>query len=125
MIYLIDDDDIQNTINVRIIEIVAPEREVRVFKNAKRALEALQVVKERENEKEPIFLLLDLNMPQMNGWEFLNHFEDRQNPWPVYILTSSINEEDKNRANNYPSVVGFLSKPLTTTTIAKIMAMHE
>jgi len=125
MIYLIDDDDIQNTINVRIIEIVAPELEVRVFKNAKRALEALQVVKERENEKEPIFLLLDLNMPQMNGWEFLNHFEDRQNPWPVYILTSSINEEDKNRANNYPSVVGFLSKPLTTTTIAKIMAMHE
>jgi len=124
MIYLIDDDDIQNTINVRIIEIVAPKREVRVFKNAKRALEALKEVRKNDLEKEPTFLLLDLNMPQMNGWEFLNHFEDHQHPWPVYILTSSINEQDKSRADNFPSVAGFLSKPLTTAAFAQIVAQY-
>jgi len=124
MIYLIDDDDIQNTINVRIIEIVALEREVRVFKNAKRALEALKEVRENAMEKEPTFLLLDLNMPQMNGWDFLKHFEDRQNPWPVYILTSSINEQDKSRADKFPSVAGFLSKPLTTTAFEQIIAEY-
>ena len=67
-------------------------------------------------------MLLDLNMPGMNGWEFLEAVKplDRP-PERVFILTSSLDERDKTMATNYPSVKGYITKPLNSESITKAL----
>ncbi len=70
---------------------------------------------EEPMENCPQIILLDINMPLMGGWEFLNHFESRfpqfATSMPIFILSSSINPEDKEKANNDPRVMCMLEKP--------------
>lgn len=69
-------------------------------------------------------ILLDLNMPLISGWDFLGllnrHEEQLQDQCLVYLLTSSMDPADKIRAQAYPVVAGFLSKPLTREKIQQI-----
>jgi CheY-like chemotaxis protein len=84
-----------------------------------------------ENESElakndDYILMLDLNMPLMDGWEFLGNFEKLKNSvqqkFHVYILTSSINTEDIEHARDFPSVRHFYNKPLTRKIINEILS---
>ncbi len=57
-------------------------------------------------------IMLDLNMPYLNGWQFLQAMEERGFESPVFILTSSILKEDADRAEKHPMVKGYVSRPL-------------
>jgi CheY-like chemotaxis protein len=73
----------------------------------------------------PQLIFLDLNMPMMNGWEFLDEFIATFYPkFPhtnVVIISSSANPADKEKVKKYPMVIGYISKPLTIDLLKKLM----
>ena len=70
-------------------------------------------------------VLVDIQMPVMNGFDFVEEFEkfspEITGSYLVYIISSSINENDLNRVNNYSSVIQFINKPLTSNNLRTIM----
>lgn len=110
-VWLIDDDHVTNMLNRFYLEEHFPHVQIQLFGKAKVALEDLV-----NNRSYPDFIFLDLNMPEMNGWEFLDALmlsEATSNTFPqIYILSSSLDPSDRLRAANNSYVKGFLSKPL-------------
>jgi two-component SAPR family response regulator len=72
----------------------------------------------------PSVLFLDINMPVLTGWDFLGQYEnfseEIKKHISIYLLSSSINQHDRNKAKTYERIKGFVSKPLTTQTILSI-----
>ncbi|MGY6561999.1 MAG: response regulator [Luteibaculaceae bacterium] len=113
---LIDDDHISNLINSKMIAKYNPSVNTFVFLKATEALKELPNL--LENSKTIIFL--DINMPEMNGWEFLDSYNFENSNCKIYMLTSSINESDKVKAKSYSVVEDFISKPLSFDKLANI-----
>ena len=76
-----------------------------------------------DQEEHPDIILLDLNMPIMDGWGFLDGLKDAQiqSGFKVYVLTSSLDDRDRTRAQNYQMVEGYLTKPLNDMVIQGIL----
>ena len=123
-IFIIDDDPISTIILKKNLELVSIYQEIETFNNGKDALNCLE--KEHlKNEKYVIFL--DLNMPEMNGWEFLNkveHLISSQNT-TIYLLTSSINEADMEKAKQFSLIEKYLSKPISKEVLIEIKEKNE
>jgi CheY-like chemotaxis protein len=72
-------------------------------------------------DEQPQLIFLDLNMPVMGGWEFLDHFNSPEfsefNTIKVVVLSSTIDPEDLEKAKQYPMVIDFLSKPITRSML--------
>ncbi len=117
MIYLIDDDEIQNLINTRVISIVSDGIEVKAFTSAENALANLK----SKQDGLPDMIFLDINMPKMNGWDFLDAYESEENKVKVYMLSSSINNKDIQKSETYDIVNGFICIPLVVEKLAEIL----
>lgn len=120
VLYLcVDDDAITLMLNRKIIERAVPGATILTALNGSLALSRFN-----DHSSDPILVLLDLNMPVMDGWEFLDRFSDelaeRYPNCKVVILTSSVDPRDEDRAKNYPSVIGFLSKPLSMDRVKEL-----
>lgn len=113
-IVLIDDDPISTFVTEKLISknITHPHK---IYKYQS-ATEALREV----SNITPNVLFLDLNMPEMTGWDFLEEFEPSDYRPDVYILSSSVDERDINKASNYSLVKQYLSKPLIKKYIKNI-----
>ena len=111
---LVDDNMINNLIMKKIISNVDKQVNVRDFTLPEEAFNSLP-------EVNPTVIFLDLNMPVMNGWQFLNKMTEKQWNYQVYILTSSTSELDRIRSSNYPNVAGYLHKPLTKEALTSIL----
>jgi CheY-like chemotaxis protein len=118
-IFLIDDDPVNNMLNTRIIE-KHTGLKVKVYDDAFEALRDLQ----HNPTGLPEFIFLDINMPEMNGWDFLEKFQmlpsHIRNNCPIVMLTSSIDHADIRKAQTYSVVQDFVSKPLTTDRLASL-----
>lgn len=113
-ILLVDDMDIFNFIMKKLIKNVNPYHQVYDFTNGNHALAHL-------DELNPNVIFLDLNMPEINGWEFLETMQSKKSLHKVYILTSSTSEVDRQRSTTYQNVVNFLVKPVNQDKLAEIL----
>ncbi|BDC99195.1 response regulator [Persicobacter psychrovividus] len=118
-IWMIDDDALHHKISTKMVELYNPELSITSFFSAKEALKQLH-----DRAELPDLIVLDLNMPGMNGWEFLVHYEQLAFAIPIHILTSSIDFEDKIRSTNFACVKGFTSKPLNMDNLQEILAIN-
>ncbi len=125
-ICIIDDDNIYINLVKKIIEFKKLSRPILVFKNGKEALDFFVDSKENsKNEKVPQVILLDLNMPVMDGWEFLDEFSKiKNNSYKninLYVVSSSIDTRDINRAKAIDIVSDYLTKPINLNDFEKIL----
>ena len=118
-ICIIDDDPIYKLITKKLIQKTKLYSETIDFNNGNEALIYFEATSHL-----PDILLLDIEMPEMDGWEFLDQFcklEKRINKEStVYIASSSIAIEDKLKAKKYECVKEFLSKPINLDKLQKI-----
>jgi CheY-like chemotaxis protein len=117
-LWVIDDDTIYQMLVKRMVEKNHPDVTVEAFLNGKPACEAFVTRYQSGGElKQPDIIFLDINMPVMNGWEFLNSVlksvPEKKITSTIYIVSSSIDRSDFEKAENYAVVSKYLVKPIT------------
>lgn len=122
--FLIVDDDRQNNFLTEMALKKSFEAvEVTVFMNPELALEHIENKFQEVNE-EKVTIILDINMPSMTGWEFIEKFNafDKaiKEQFGIYMLSSSIDPVDISRAKTNPLVLDFIEKPLNKIIVKKI-----
>jgi len=123
-ILLIEDDPITIMVCERIIRMTGFAEQLKSVTNGQEAMDYLQEQAKKDEHNMPDIIFLDINMPVMNGWEFLEQFhkiEPLFSKQPsVYRLSSTVDPEDYARAASYGVVKRFVSKPLTKDVLESI-----
>jgi CheY-like chemotaxis protein len=123
LIFIVDDDPIHQQITQIMIDRQGISNAMQTFSDAQEVLDYLQGHQEDYNAL-PDVILLDLNMPVMDGWDFLAAYSRLHNALCrnvlIYVLTSSIDENDRERVSSYSFVKGYLTKPLSRDTILQL-----
>ncbi len=124
-ILLVDDDVTTNFVNQMLLEDMEVAEQILVANNGK---EALSLIKSQcANGCCPTLVLLDINMPVMNGFEFLEAYEQldltNKKSLVVVMLTTSLNSKDMERLDSLPNQ-GFLNKPLTADMVKQVLETH-
>jgi len=123
LVMLVDDNETDNFISKRIIEITKFARNVIIKSSGKSALEYIGAHR-NEPDKLPDLIFLDINMPIVDGFVFLYEFEKFaeivKNKCRVIILSSSDNKRDIDKIVNNDHVIKFITKPLTESELGEI-----
>lgn len=120
---IIDDDPIYIHCTKRIMQLADVCESFLIFHNSKEALDRLSAII-ANGENLPELILLDLNMPVMDGWEFLDEFTKvpAAQKITIYIVTSSIDPADVKKAKQYDNVNNYLVKPVTVDILKEILS---
>jgi CheY-like chemotaxis protein len=126
-VLLVDDDSINNFINERLINKLELANKVNIAANGEEALAFLKDHIDGSDTSVPQLILLDINMPVMDGFEFLKEYEklnfpDKKNI-VITMLTTSTNPGDMEKFNN-SGVSSYINKPLTEPKLLDIMKKH-
>lgn len=120
---LIDDDEINIFIISKIVEKTGFNVEICAKHNGQLAIDYIKELVANQQQL-PHLILVDINMPILNGWEFIEAYEqlgiEAHND--MYMLSSSVYENDIEKAKSYASVKGFISKPLPTDRLKELLA---
>ena len=123
-VFIIDDDPIHQ----RIAQIMITKHQLySEFVSYTEAGKALEFLNTNHNVLEllPDVILLDLNMPVVDGWDFLDAYEKIKDNFTkeikIFIVSSSVDEKDISRSQSYSSVKGFFSKPLSPDVIRQTL----
>lgn len=126
-ILIIDDDHVNNFLFSRMIKTVGISEKAETVTSGRQGL-ALLEQKVASGEPLPEIIFLDINMPLMNGWEFLEKYKKMpsgiRQQINLYMLSSSVYPEDINKAKSYADVVDYITKPLTKEILLKIHEEH-
>lgn len=125
---LVDDEEANNFYHQIVIGGLFPEANVMSFTDGKSALDYLKNEHSDYNQENPELksaILLDINMPEMNGWEFLDEYEglDREQraDYVIALVTSSQNPKDVEKAKSYNLVKEYVIKPLTEENLKDLI----
>jgi two-component system nitrate/nitrite response regulator NarL len=113
-IMIVDDVEISNFIMKKMISKVSSGNEIFDYTMPEKALADIEKIN-------PDIIFLDLNMPAIDGWEFLKIMEEKNLRNTVYILTSSTSELDLQRSKTYSNVTDFLIKPVEINALATVL----
>jgi len=124
---IIDDDSMYVNLVKKIIETKSLCQNLMIFDNGQDALNYFNVILGNlDKDSIPEIIFLDINMPVMNGWEFLDKFTQIENKLgkaiTLYIVSSSINPVDIERAKSINSVKDYLVKPVTMEGLESIFS---
>ena len=126
-VLLIDDDEATNFLHKLVIQRSGYAEEIVAYQNAEEALSYLGTEKSGRYPQ-PDLIFLDINMPRMNGWEFMDAYaglsEEQRGKVVVMMLTTSLNPDDKEKANGIENITGFLTKPLTKQMLEGVLEEH-
>ena len=119
---VVDDDDINLFLIKHLLKKSTQPVEAVTFTSP---VEALKYINTSINESRKIdLILLDINMPQMTGWDLLNELRIREGSKLreslIYMLSSSVHSTDSERAAQFPEVSGFIPKPVTLEFITEV-----
>lgn len=125
-ICVIDDDLIFQYITKKIIDKNQLFSTVTCFENGREAMEYFQ--KNSNPDHLPDIILLDINMPEMDGWAFMDELNKEDflsnKDTAIYISTSSIAKEDRDKAAGYPKILGYLCKPISREMLQELSLKH-
>lgn len=124
--YIIDDDPIFVFGVKKIMELIGFCKTLMVFENGEEALRNLKTIISA-NKELPDIILLDLNMPILDGWQFLDEFVKVpcEKKIIIYIVSSSVNPEDLLKAKSYELVSDYIVKPVTVTKLKQVLKDFE
>lgn len=121
-ILLIDDDESTNLLNRKMLEKAIPPREIYIAENGEEAFAVIHALEEKSGpmEKE-LSILLDINMPLLNGIEFLNELKTARLDLKIriYILSGFLRKKEQEEIEQFP-IAGFVEKPLKAEHVAEI-----
>lgn len=127
-VMLIDDSEIDNLINKKMLEGTMFAERIYVHTSSKSALEFLKNLDRNQTlsgVQIPEFIFLDINMPLMDGFQFLEEFsklsEEIRNQAQIIMLTSSVNPADVERASEFGKVYKYLNKPLSINQLNELI----
>ncbi|MEM1122658.1 MAG: response regulator [Bacteroidota bacterium] len=131
-ILLIDDDETTNFVNARILKKMGLVKTLQIAENGQEALNYLTCdgpfVAKAPNYPRPDLIFLDINMPIMNGWEFLDNYKNlatnKRGNVVVVMLTTSLQKEDHEKAKSSAMIKEMVSKPLNKKAVGAIIARH-
>jgi response regulator RpfG family c-di-GMP phosphodiesterase len=122
---IIDDDPFNNILCKMQIEITLGDVDIKIFEIPEEGLAFIQ--NDYIKSIEPIILFLDINMPTLSGWEFMEEYEkfgdEVKEQIRIFILSSSVDPRDKDKAEANKYIKGFISKPLDRETILAITSV--
>jgi CheY-like chemotaxis protein len=123
---VIDDDEINNYLCKSVIKKVTGNENVQTFTSPELGIEYVEQTFNEEPRGRRAMILLDLNMPNLSGWEVLKRFEkfsDRiKEKCNIFILTSSIDRSDKEKERANEFTHGYIEKPLTPEKISSLLS---
>jgi CheY-like chemotaxis protein len=127
-ICVIDDNDVYQFVMKNSISKLNPNIKILAYLNGEEGIESIKEMIAK-NEPLPDVILLDINMPIMDGWEFMNEFIKIKfqipQVMPIYLTTSSLDASDIDKAKRYEDITGFLSKPIDRHTLLKITQQQQ
>lgn len=122
---LVDDDRIYQFTTERLLQKLGVDIDFLWFKDGEEALHYISLHREREDML-PDILIVDINMPYMDGWQFLDAFKDMKNdfvkPIDIYMVSSSIDDRDMRRARSIAEVRDYVEKPITREKLLVILS---
>ena len=122
-VLLVDDDDIFNMLHGEVLKRLLPEVRIDVFKSGQEVL----IYLETEPNVEFDLMFLDIRMPVMGGFEVLESMAsmegDRFSNTRIYVLSSTLDDRDLQRAKEMPLVTDFIGKPMSFDTLRSILAL--
>lgn len=124
-ILCVDDDPITLMLYKMVIAKASLSESVIVAKNGQEALDYYDNLKLNDKDNFPELMFLDLNMPIMGGWEFLENFiQEKYKPFnektKIIVLSSTIDPKDIEKVKNYPTIIDFISKPITKEMLEQL-----
>ncbi|MDO6470654.1 response regulator [Maribacter sp. 1_MG-2023] len=122
-ILLVDDDELYLYLMQKTIHQISKELVVSTFTDGEQAVEYITKCTEEKVEL-PEVIFLDINMPFLDGWGFLNEFKKLKpkiiNNINIYMVSSSMRDSDVKRASNFEELTGYVVKPVNKVQLAEI-----
>lgn len=129
-VLLIDDNPATNLIHKKVISKLDCANNIYVCTGGEQALDLLTEKENGLNDSyvQPQLVFLDINMPGMSGWDFIEEYEQlpefQQGGIVIMMLTTSINPDDQAKAGDFKCISGFLNKPLSSDMLSNVLQEH-
>jgi response regulator of citrate/malate metabolism len=127
-LWIIDNDPMVSFYIKRLTELGALADIITIYDSPGGAIEYLLLHK-TSMEHLPDIILLDIYMPEMDGWEFIKEFQKIKDqlskPVEIHIITSSNHPKDIDRAKSFPEVITYLQKPVTLEALQEVVSKHN